>query len=596
MDTSLPLINWNDATGSNFEAAGSSVGQDVLIGIIDSGIDHQHPFFAVNAANAAFYTTNGEPDGQCKYTNNDTNNWPDFTSCKVVVAKVFHSDTTHTPQDFIAHGTHVAGTTGGNSGTPADTGLVSGVAPAAVLGNYNVFPGDVGSASSDDIANAVEEAVEDGMDVLNLSLGGTPESTFDVLDLALRGAADVGVVSAVAAGNSGPGAETVESPGWSPWVITAGATTNSHFNGQQASHATAGSAGAAVGDFDAFPDPAVTYPFVWWDTIDGRGTGEACESRPPRGANLSGQIALIKRGACTFTTKIRNAQTVGAVGVVIFNNVAGDPTAMAHDGTDPFPSIPAVMVGKSYGESLSAHSGTQLTVGGAIAERNSDNEDIIAGFSSRGPADTPDGLIVKPDMSAPGVNINSSIPCVTAEGETTECGWAFFQGTSMATPHLAGAAAALIWDRQWDAAFAARDEQVKSLLVNNALQGVVKDHVTGNNDVGVNVQGTGRLELVGAFDGTFYANPVGFYVGRVSRGGLSGSATVTLSGETSGLSVVNVTQPSLAGVSFTTQVSGNDVTLTLTRGRGVRGDAEGVVTISNGAGEQIHLVYFARFE
>lgn len=586
MDTSLPLIGWQQATGSDPSAPGSSVGQDVLVGIIDTGIDQNHPFFAVDSSNRSFYVDRGK----CKYdySDGDGPNFEEFTSCKVVVAKVFNADPSFTPQDFFGHGTHVAGTAAGNSGTPSNTGPMSGVAPAAVLGNYNVFPGDTGSASSDDIAVAVEAAVDDGMDVLNLSLGGTPTAQFDVLDLALGGAADVGVISAVAAGNSGPGAQTIESPGWTPWVLTAGASTNPHFFGQSASHTAAGSAGAAVGDFDAFPDPAMTARFVWWDTIDGRGTGEACDTRGVT-ADLTGKIALVKRGTCTFTTKVRAAESLGAIGTVVFNNVAGDPTAMGHDGTNPFPTIPAVMVSNDYGMALAGHSGTDLTVGGPQSEQPG-TADIIAGFSSRGPAPTPDGLIVKPDMTAPGVNVNSSVPC-----DDSGCGFAFFQGTSMATPHLAGSAAALIWNRGWHAAFEARDEQIKSLLVNNSLDETVTDHVTGTKLVKVNDEGSGRLELVGAFGESFYADPVAFNVGLVDRGALSASATVTLSGDF-GAPSATASAPSLAGVASELTVSGNEVTLTLTRARGVRGDVEGVVTITNGAGGSIHVVYFARFE
>ena len=584
MDTSLPLVGWPQATGSNPTVAGSSVGQDVLVGIIDTGIDQNHPFFEVNRANRDFYVNKGK----CTYDYSDGTgpNFEEFTSCKVVVAKVFNADPSFTPQDIFGHGTHVAGTAAGNSGTASNTGPMSGVAPAAVLGNYNVFPGETGEASSDDIAVAVDQAVFDGMDVLNLSLGGTPAAGYDILDLALRDAADAGVISAVAAGNSGPGAQTIESPGWTPWVLTAGASTNPHFIGQKATSA-AGTAGAAVGDFDAFPDPAITASFVWWDTIDGRGTGEACDTRGVT-TNLIGKIALVKRGTCTFTTKVRAAESLGAIGTVVFNNVAGDPTAMAHDGTDPFPTIPAVMVGNAYGKALTAFTGGDLTVGGPISEQ-AGIADILAGFSSRGPAATPDGLIVKPDMVAPGVNVNSSIPC-----DESGCGFAFFQGTSMATPHLAGSAAALIWNRGWQVAFDSRDEQVKSLLVNNSLDGVVKDHVTGLELVKVTDEGSGRLELVGAFGEVFYADPVAFNVGVVGRRALSGVATVTLSGEF-GTATASASVPTLSGVTAVVSAVDGEVTLTLTRAHGVRGDAEGVVTISNGSDGSIHLVYFARF-
>src|SRR5438552_13137626 len=106
---------------------------------------------------------------------------------------------------------------------------MSGIAPGACLGNYNVFPGDVANARSEDILNAVDAAIADGMDVLNLSLGGSYHGNNDLLANGLDNAVDAGVVVAVAAGNSGPGAGTLESPGRARKVITVGASTNQPF-------------------------------------------------------------------------------------------------------------------------------------------------------------------------------------------------------------------------------------------------------------------------------------------------------------------------------------------------------------------------------
>jgi subtilisin family serine protease len=109
---------------------------------------------------------------------------------------------------------------------------MSGTAPGAWLGNYNVFPGAVLSARSEDILNAVDAAIADGMDVLNLSLGGGYQGNNDLLAIGLDNAVDAGLVVAVAAGNSGPGAGTLESPGRARKVITVGGSTNQHFVGQ----------------------------------------------------------------------------------------------------------------------------------------------------------------------------------------------------------------------------------------------------------------------------------------------------------------------------------------------------------------------------
>jgi subtilisin family serine protease len=592
MSVSLPLLGWPEATGQDPTKADQTVGEGVFVGIIDTGIDAAHPFF--DDSSSLF-----QENDTCKYSVDDPGDTR-FTSCKVIVAKVFNSeDPSLTAEAVHPHGTHVAGTVAGVSGTTDQLGNdVSGVAPAALLGNYNVFPGDTPSATSDDIAVAVEVAVEDGMDVLNLSLGGTPQvKEWDVLDLALLGAADAGVIAAVAAGNSGPGEATISSPGWAPWVLTAGASTNPHFEGQTVT-TSLGTTGAALGDFDPFPDGGLTTTYVWWDEIDGRGNGEACENRPLQGVDLTGEIALIKRGSCTFTTKIRNAESLGAVGVIIFNNVAGDPVAMGHDGTDPFPAIPAVMVSKPYGEQMAALDDKTVTAGGPISEQEG-TADIMAGFSSRGPADTPDGLLIKPDMVAPGVNVNSSI---------VGGGWAFFQGTSMATPHLAGAAAAVIWARDWQDpqpfggstgtlpfGFAPGDvdELVKSILVNTALDRLVTDHVTGTELVTVLDEGAGRLFLPTAFGATFTADPVSISIGQV-RGTSPASGSTQLSEpDASIVEVVFSVDDSVATASA--EIIDGALTVTITKvANGPIGDVEGYVVVTDGT-STIRIPFWARY-
>src|SRR5204862_2540610 len=135
---------------------------------------------------------------------------------------------------------------------------MSGIAPGSWLGNYNVFPGGVLNARSEDILNAVDAAVADGMDVLNLSLGGSFHGNNDLLAIGLDNAVDAGVVVAVAAGNSGPGPNTVESPGRARKVITVAASTNQHFVGEPFTYPAGGGIpiGAAVGDFPALPTAA----------------------------------------------------------------------------------------------------------------------------------------------------------------------------------------------------------------------------------------------------------------------------------------------------------------------------------------------------
>jgi subtilisin family serine protease len=171
----------------------ADAGRGVKVGIIDTGIDASHPFFdpagftapagfpKCDAADSSTHTVNAN----CKYT-----------SAKVIVAKVFYNKATVSGFDARAaqeHGTHVAGTVAGVTGKIATVEGVaiddmSGVAPGAWLGNYNVFPGNVLNARSEDILNAVDAAVVDGMDVLNLSLGGSYHGNPDLLAMGLDNA------------------------------------------------------------------------------------------------------------------------------------------------------------------------------------------------------------------------------------------------------------------------------------------------------------------------------------------------------------------------------------------------------------------------
>src|SRR4029450_3740008 len=276
------------------------------------------------------------PDQDCKYV-----------STKVIVAKVFYNKAQQQGLDAQAiqdHGTHVAGDAAGVTGQTAVVNGVSiddmsGTAPGAWLGNYNVFPGDVLSARSEDILNAVDAAVADGMDILNLSLGGGYRGNNDLLAMGLDNAVDAGVVVAVAGGNSGPGAGTLDSPGRARKVITVGGSTNQHFVGQPFTYPAGGgtTVGAAVGEFDPLPEAS-------FDLFDTQSNG--CTSVDP---GASGKLAIIDRGTCVFSQKVANAKAAGAIAVLIINNVAGDPIAMARTaGFDD--DIPAGMVHKEGGE------------------------------------------------------------------------------------------------------------------------------------------------------------------------------------------------------------------------------------------------------
>ncbi|MER3418038.1 MAG: hypothetical protein C4343_02775 [Chloroflexota bacterium] len=509
MSQSYKLIN---ATGAWTAAGGrANAGAGVKVGVIDTGIDVDHPFFdptgfsyptgfpKCDAADSASH----QPDTNCKYV-----------SPKVIVAKVFYNKAAVAGLDAKAiqeHGTHVAGTIAGVTGKTAVVHGVlirdmSGIAPGAWLGNYNVFPGNVASARSRDILNAVEAAVTDGMDVLNLSLGGGYRGNNDLLALGLDAAAKAGVVVAVAAGNSGPGPFTVESPGRARNVITVGASSNNHFVGQPISYGAGPTTiGAAVGDFS--PLPGGTFDLFVSGTSSG--LSNACSGLPA--ATTSSQVVLVTRGGCTFSTKVRSAITAGYKGVIVRNNVAGDPTAMAKDGLGN-DDLPAVMVGRAEGDALRSAAPATVTASATFSEFVTSNGDILAGFSSQGPTFVDEA--VKPDLTSVGVNVLSSVPCSFAEDHNAPCGgegtWAFFQGTSMATPHIAGSAAVLLGlHPDWSPA------RVKSALVNTADL-VVRNAVNAATTVGPMAQGGGRENLSRAANATVFFDPVSASFGKIN--------------------------------------------------------------------------------
>jgi minor extracellular serine protease Vpr len=363
-------------------------------------------------------------------------------------------------------------------------------------------------------------------------------------------------------------------------ALTAGASTAPHFIGAPVTVTGFSTFGAASGDF-ATVSSNLTAPLG--AVLSGTSLSTACSALP--GGSLTGKIALISRGVCTFSTKIRNAQNAGAIAVLVRNNVAGDPVAMAQDGTANQPTVPAYMLSRSNGDAIKLSGGASTTIGATKQYFQTANSDIMAGFSSRGPTDV--DFRVKPDVVAPGVNVLSSIPAAFCAA--APC-WAFFQGTSMATPHLAGSAAVVLGQHpSWSAA------EVRSAIVNTADTGVLKNFSTGASETNVNVIGAGRENLLAAVNAKVALDPVSVSFGAVPAGsGQSKTATVdlsTLSG--SGPYAVSVGTSTGTGVSYAASLSGNTITVTMNADKGATiGFHQATLTVSK-AGEVIaHAVVF----
>lgn len=492
-DPDLALIRapqaWSTAGGP------ANAGAGVKVAIVDTGIDITHPCFS-----DAGYAPQSQL-GDRRFTNN-----------KVIVAKVFNNKTPsrgYTAEALQEHGTHVSGTVACNYQTPATVDGVtipygiSGVAPRALLGNYNIFPGDVLDARSEDILDALEAAYADGFDVANMSLGGGSHGIQDLLTVAIDNLDAADMVVAVAAGNSGPGLFTVESPGSGKSALAAGAASVGHL--------VAPSVMSKGGSFPALTGEFATVSADLTDTLAAvpgttNGLSTACSAIT---ANLANKIALVSRGTCAFSVKVRNAQAAGAVAVLVANNIGGDGIAMATDGTPNQPTIPAYGVSLADGQALRADDGLAATITKAEQYFTTGNSDIMASFSSQGPTDV--DFRVKPDVVAPGVNVLSSIP--HAFCATPPC-FAFFQGTSMATPHLAGSAAFLRGQHpDWSAA------DIRSAIVNTAVRGVLRRTTNpAQLETNVNIVGAGREDLANAAAATIAMSPVSVSFGAVPSG------------------------------------------------------------------------------
>ena len=447
-------VAWQLAGGQAF------AGHGIKIGIIDTGIDHTHVMFD----DQGYQPSEGYPLGDTDFTNN-----------KIIVARVFtkggDSAVDSTPRDRNGHGTHVASCAAGNFNTPSPLGSISGFAPNAYLGNYKVFTSDF--TTLEQIIGALEACVEDGMDVVNLSLGSEAyiNSLLDPEALAIRNAIRSGVVVVAAAGNSGA-PETIGSPGQIPEVITVGSLTNAHTGGNSGDLDIAmmnvysdGKQILADEQVVLGPDPEFfLYPLlgrfqlVDADLLDGGRYGGdqhglACQSLPAGSAR--DKWVLVQRGTCTFAEKIFNVQEAGGWGALIYNNAGADE---GPDGLIRGPLVPGTMlpsyfasrnVGLAVKEALATGGVVEMEIYAAAPFERNQTPLELSSFSSVGPSL---GYVIKPEISAigegsyaatqndlPGEFRFNSIDYTSFDLS----GFSFSSGTSFSSPRVAGVAALL---------------------------------------------------------------------------------------------------------------------------------------------------------
>ena len=411
------------------------------------------------------------------------------------------------PRDAAGHGTHVATIIGGNSATASLFGTriatISGIAPRARIAVYKACwlkPGvDDAHCATSDLARAIDDAVGDGVDIINYSVGSMERDLTAPDDIALLNALDAGVLSVVAAGNDGPELATIGSPSSAPWVLTVAATTQTGTRYEEALEVLSP---AALAELVTMREASFTRQLMGGPAVEGTlalvddgqdGSGEdgsgttrdACEPLV-NGALLDGKIALVERGGCLFEVKLERVEEAGALAAIVYNN-EGEPITMT--GTAGSVAIPAVMIGTADGQDLvdALVVGAEVEVRlekGVLAQRR-DTGFELAEFSSRGPA-LSEADFVKPDVTAPGVNILGGHSPDTARGLRGE----YFQyrsGTSMAAPEAAGVVALLKEaNPSWS------PSTLKSALMTSAYPRVVRED--GETPAGPFDMGAGHID------------------------------------------------------------------------------------------------------
>jgi len=431
---------WNGATG--FPAAR---GENIVVGVIDSGINWEHPSFDDPSPDGyAFTNPLGVQLGLCDDPEVSCNN-------KLIGVYDFIEDDPDTEgneytkgrdDDVVGHGSHVASIAVGNPLNVILNGAAnvdfSGVAPRANLVTYRVCAqteDDTGGCLVTAILAAIDQAIEDGVDVINYSIGsdaGNPWAPGSVSS-AFLAARNAGIFVATSAGNDGPDPGTIGSPANAPWIIAVGNATHNRIfalgfdllggpSGLACLEGTGPEVEAVVG-----PQPVIFAGEV--------GDPLGCTAFPD--GSMTGAIALIERGDCLFATKEANAAAAGADFMVVFNNVGGAPIIMG--GLDES-TISSCMISNDQGIAARDFVLSESAATGRVNypfDRllNDAFGDEVASTSARGPAAEPVQDTLKPNVIAPG----TAILAASNQGQEFRAN----SGTSMASPHVAGAAALL---------------------------------------------------------------------------------------------------------------------------------------------------------
>ena len=539
LDRAVTLVNAPAAWGILGGIGNAGAGRKIAI--IDTGIDLTHPAFQDSSLTPPAGFPKCDIPADCAFTNE-----------KVIVARSYVAsdaapsdpnnpavDSTPddlSPRDRVGHGTAVASVAAGNTSV-GPLATISGVAPKAFLGNYKIFgtPGLNDGATSDAIISAINDALNDGMDVAVLSLGGptffsplaqgqqcglADSTPCDLEAVAVENASRAGLTVVAAAGNDGysgyniPTLATVATPAVAPSAIAVGATTNSH---QFVSTLSAPSGPASLrqvdADFGDGPRPASPVSAPVRNTAQFN-DADACTPLPT--SSLTGAFALVNSDNCYFSVKVNNAQLAGAVGVIMYLT---DVEPLFEPGGLINTTVPTVLISQADGNALDSFTTAQpdalVTLDPALRTIEILDYNSVADFSSRGPSA---GLgAIKPEIAAVGVNMYMAAEQTYPYGEIySPTGYSVADGTSFATPMVAGGIALV---KQQHPEFT--PAQLKSAVVNTASQN--NTEADGSPAMVVSV-GAGRLDAAAAVATAITVEPSTLSFGILTGGLIAGDA------------------------------------------------------------------------
>ena len=437
----------------------TSKGENVIIGIVDTGAWPEHPSFSDRTGGNG----NGMQDGKLSYQqipgwNGKCTPGDAFTgsNCnqKLIGARYYNAGfggnaaikaefpfEYNSPRDHDGHGTHTATTAGGNQNVPttgeaAVFGSISGIAPRARIAAYKVcWGGSAGGCAGVDSVAAIDQAVADGVDVINFSISGTSTNFRDPVEIAWLNAADAGVFVAASAGNSGPASSTVAHP--SPWVTTVAAGTHNR-NGEGSvtiggvTYIGVSVAASAVGPVASINGAdaglAGVSPSLAALCFAAGDNGGAAVLDPVK---VAGKIVVCDRGVNARVNKSQAVKDAGGVGMVLVNTSVNSLDADFH----AVPTVHLPVANRAAVQAAAAIA-SAATISAAQIVYNTPAP-FTAAFSSRGPLRAGLGDLLKPDLIAPGQSILAGVAPPGNSGRLFDV----YSGTSMSSPHVAGLAA-----------------------------------------------------------------------------------------------------------------------------------------------------------